>query len=98
MRPSSMATSPRNGGLPVPSATQPPRIRTSGAIGALSLLGKAAHAGTEPRVEDVAEAVAEEVEAEDDEHDRGAREHREPPREVDVGAGGVQHPAPRRLG
>src|SRR5688572_30594584 len=88
IRPPSIATSPRNGGLPAPSATQPFRIRTSSTL----LLGDLADDRAEARVEDVAQPVAEEVEAEHDEHDRGTGEDREPRVEVDVLAPGVQHP------
>src|SRR3954463_193740 len=81
MRPSSTATSPRNGGIPVPSTTSASRIRTSSTASASRVLldddgvgGRAADA----RVEHVAEPVAEEVEPEHEQHDREAGEDREP--------------------
>src|SRR3954454_5653586 len=71
MFPPSIATSPRKGGLPAPSATQPLRIRVSSMTSSL-LVGR--NVRPEARVEDIAETVAEEVEAEHDDHDREPRE------------------------
>ena len=51
-----------------------------------SLLVHPADVRPEPRVEDVAEAVAEEVEAEHDDHDREPGEDRQPRVDLDVGA------------
>ena len=84
--PPSIATSPRNGGLPAPSATQPLRIRTSGIAALTSSVG-AADVRAEARIEDVAQAVAEEVEAEHDDHDREPGEDREPRVDVEVASG-----------
>src|SRR5689334_17881220 len=70
MRSPSTATSARCGAAPLPSTTTPPWIsRSTGTRRLLrpdrDLVGDAA----EPRVEDVAQPVAEEVEAEHGEHD-----------------------------
>ena len=46
--------------------------------------GNVADVRAEPRIEDVAQPVAEEVEAQHDDHDRGAGEDRQPRRDVDV--------------
>ena len=78
IRPSSIATSPRNGGLPVPSATQPPLIRTSSTRAPHFVSLDPADVRPETRVEDVAQAVPEEVEAEHDDHDREPGEDRQP--------------------
>src|SRR3954451_14308388 len=96
MRPLSIATSPRNGGFPLPSTTQPSRTRRS-VNDSLLRHGVAAPAA-DTRVEDVAQPVAEEVDAEDDDHDREAGEDRHPHALVDVRAGGGEHVAPGGLG
>src|SRR6266404_1875040 len=98
MRPSSIATSPRNGAAPVPSTTSPSRISRSSAIAALlrlddDLVGDAA----EPRVEDVAQAVAEEVEPEHGEHDREPGEDRHPDARLDEVPRRREHVPPRGL-
>src|SRR6185437_1800249 len=53
---------------------------------------------TTPRVERVAQPVAEEVEREHQEKDRQTRPHRDPGRLRDEMAGGVEHAAPARAG
>ena len=59
-----------------------------------SLLVDAADVRTEPRVEDVAQPVPEEVEAEDDDHDREPGEDRQPRVDLHVGARAREHPSP----
>ena len=53
--------------------------------------------GAEPGIEDVAQPVAEEVEAQHDDHDREAGEDRQPRADVDIGSRGAQHAAPGSL-
>src|SRR5712691_5389248 len=50
----------------------------------------------ELRIQDVAEAVTEEVEAKDTRHDRGAGEQREPRRLLEIEPALGEHVAPRR--
>src|SRR5712692_2405642 len=89
MRPSSTTTArPRTGSAPVPSIrVAPTRINVS-----MELLD------VEARVESIAEAVAEKIDAEDGDENGQAREGCEPPgrREVDAAVG--QHSAPGRRG
>src|SRR5437867_7464817 len=62
IRPPSSSTSPRNGAFPEPSTTTPSRTSRS-VMGRPSLLGDdVADAAADPRIEDVAQPVAEEVE------------------------------------
>ena len=64
-------TSAGYGGLPDPLATQPPRINTSSKLLLLLLRrGRVPDVRAEPRIEDVPQPVAEEVEAQHDHHDR----------------------------
>src|SRR5947207_9081061 len=50
------------------------------------------------RIQDVAEAVAHQVERQHCDHDRDAGEHGDPRRRLEIGAALVQHVAPRRRG
>src|SRR5262245_57061981 len=98
IREPSTATSPRNRGAPVPSTTSASLTRTSTTrLDELGLVGPDRRrldvddAGADARVEDVPQPVAEEVEPEHDQHDRGARPDRHPDVRVDVGLGRREH-------
>src|SRR5579885_2450398 len=101
IRSPSTPTSPRKPGAPEPSTTSASRIRTSSTGLRLRLRDHRVGDGAETRVEDVAQPVAEEVEAEDGEHDREPREDSHPDVGVDEAAGVGEHVPPggfRRLG
>src|SRR5688500_20381795 len=80
--PPSIATSPRYGGLPAPSALHPPRIRTSSKL--LLRRRRVADVRAEPGSEDGPQPGAAGGEAQQHGQDRGGREERPPRRDGEV--------------
>src|SRR5581483_8502416 len=64
--------------MPSTAWTTPSSVRNSTARSVIESSGSGTNSAL-LRVEGIAKAVADEVDAEDDEHDREAREHRQPP-------------------
>src|SRR5882672_4264229 len=84
--------------IAIPSVPVPPATSATRSLRSMAEPSLPRRSRLEPRIQDVAQPVADQVHGQHGEQDAEARERRDPPRLAEVVASFAQHAAPLRLG